>query len=244
MIVFEGDKIDKVYARMVENLLVAPEVGATREINNAIFIVHNPTLENISFPYRKPVSLKYADGELKWYWSADNSCHTIGQYAKLWLKLTDDGETNNSAYGFILFKKYGFNQLEQIIELLKKDSTTRRAVLNISDPTINRITTKDMQCTIALDFLIRNGQLEETVIMRSNDISTGTPYDYIFFVSLGQYIARRLNIKLSLYTHHAISLHMYLRDIEQFTTPQEKQVFSIDVDKIINENYEYEKNNL
>lgn len=242
MKVFEGDTINEVYGQMVKSLLNSNTVGATKEINNAIFIVHNPTLQHISFPYRHDISLTYSDAELKWYWSGDNSCHTIGEYAKLWLKLSDDGQTSNSAYGYILFKKYGFNQLEQIIELLKKDPTTRRAVLNISDPMINRITTKDMQCTIAIDFLIRNNQLEETVVMRSNDIRTGTPYDYIFFVSLGQYIAQRLNIKLGLYTHHAISLHMYLKDLDKFNLNQEVlQDITVDIDNIIKENYKNEK---
>jgi thymidylate synthase len=191
---------------------------------------------------------KYANAELRWYWSGDNSCHTIGQYAKMWLRLTDDGETNNSAYGYILFKKYGFNQLEQIIELLQKDSTTRRAVLNISDPAINRITTKDMQCTIALDFLIRDGKLEETVVMRSNDIVKGFTYDYIFFVSIGEYIAKRLGLKLSVYTHHAISMHLYHSDIGTFiNVPESDEIthdkYLINADEIIKECYDYEKNN-
>ena len=242
MRIFEGNTIAEVYGDAVKSLLTANVVGSTREINNCVLIVHNPTLENISFPYRKPLSLKYSNAELRWYYSADNSCHTIGQHAKMWLSLSDDGETNNSAYGYILFKKYGFNQLEQIIELLKKDTTTRRAVLNISDPSINRITTKDMQCTIALDFLIRNGELEETVVMRSNDVFFGFPYDYIFFVSLGQYIAKRLGLKLGLYTHHAISFHMYLKDVNNFNY-QNSTIFTIDAESIIKECYEYEKNN-
>lgn len=239
MKVIEGNTIDEVYGNIVTELLNAPIVGSTKEINNCIFIVHNPTLNNIKFTYRKPISLKYADAEMRWYWSGDNSCETIGKYAKLWLKLTDDGKTSNSAYGFILLKKYGYNQVEQIIELLKKDNTTRRAVLNISDPTINRITTKDMQCTIALDFLIRNGQLEETVVMRSNDIKTGTPYDYIFFVSLGQYIADQLGLKLGLYTHHAISMHMYLKDVDDFKCENVEPI-SINAKSIIKECYKYE----
>lgn len=235
MKVIEKDTISDAYLDLLTELYIQPIVGNTKEINNCCVIVHNPTLKDLHFPFRK-ISEKYSNAELNWYWSADNSCETIGQHAKMWLSLTDDGKTNNSAYGYIIHKKYGFDQLQQIIELLKKDRNTRRAVLNISDPAINRIETKDMQCTIALQFLIRNDKLEMTVYMRSNDIYFGFPYDYIYFVSLGQYIAKQLNIEFSLYTHHATSMHMYLRDHDKFI--KHEQITNIDIDDIIRRNYE------
>ena len=236
MKVIESHDIQTAYKELIQYLKDAEIVGQTKEINNCCLIIHNPSIKDFYLPYRD-VSEKYLNAELKWYWSGDNSCETIGKHAKMWLNLSDDGKTNNSAYGYILFKKYGFNQLEQIIELLKKDPTTRRAVLNISDPAINRITTKDMQCTMSIQFLIRNGKLEETVYMRSNDVFFGLPYDYFFFVSLGQYIAKQLDLELSLYTHHATSMHMYLRDEDKFNA-KEISIINIDIDKIIGENYE------
>lgn len=239
MEIIEGNNIEECYEALISELLSRKlEDNGTREILNCNLVVYNPTTEKIFFPYRK-ISETYSNEELKWYWSGDNRCETIGKFAKMWLKLTDDGVTNNSAYGYILFKKYGFDQLQQIIELLKKDKNSRRAVLNISDPAINRIETKDMQCTIAIQFIVRDNTLEETVYMRSNDVYFGLPYDYIFFVSLGEYIAEKLNLKLSKYTHVATSMHMYERDIEKFV--EHDNHFNIDVKKIIKENYDYEK---
>ena len=235
MKIFEGNNVSDVYKEMLEELKKSPIVGNTKEINNAIMIVHNPTLKDLYFPNRK-ISEKYSNAELEWYWSGDNSCENIGKFAKMWLALTDDGKTNNSAYGYILEKKYGFDQIQQIIELLKKDINSRRAVLNISDPSINRITTKDMQCTIAIQFLVRNNKLEETIYMRSNDIYFGFPYDYIYFVSLGQYIANKLGIEFSLYTHNATSLHLYLKDEEKFI--EHNQITNIDINSIIRRCYE------
>ncbi len=239
MKIIKGNNVQEVYKKLVELLKISPIINNTKEINNCCLVVKNPSIENFWLPYRE-VSELYSEKELEWYWSADNRCETIGKFAKMWLRLSDDGVTNNSAYGYILFKKYGFNQVEQIIELLKKDKYSRRAVLNISDPAINRIETKDMQCTIALQFLIRNNHLEETVYMRSNDIYFGFPYDYIFFVSIGQYIAKNLGIKLKLYTHHATSMHMYLRDEEKFKDENCKKSFTIDIEKIIINNYRKE----
>lgn len=231
MISFKAQTIQEVYKNVINYLLNSKKVdNNTREIENAILIIEEPSLENISFPFRN-ISKKYSNAELKWYWTGDNSCSEIGKYAKMWLTLSDDGITNNSAYGYILFKKYGFNQLEQIIELLSKDKTSRRAVLNISDPSINRIQTKDMQCTIAIQFLVRDEKINMTVYMRSNDVYFGLPYDYIFFETIHQYLCKRLHLDVGTYTHIATSLHMYERDIEKFES-QKENVISIDLSEI------------
>lgn len=241
---FIGDTVGEVYKQVIEELLSRkPEGNGTIEIENCLMEIAHPSLERFHLPYRK-MSKKYCEAELKWYWSGDNSCETIGQYAKMWLRLTDDGKTNNSAYGYILFKKYGFNQLEQIISLLKKDPNTRRALLNISDPTIDRINTKDMQCTVGIDFLNRDGELDMTVVMRSNDVFFGFPYDCVFFMSIQKYVAKRLGLRVGKYVHHSISMHMYERDIQKFIDNKDNDQCIDDleeiVDKIIDE--EYEKN--
>lgn len=235
MTIIEQHSLKDAYRQLVGELFSSSKVNGTHELENAIVIVHNPSTKDLEFPYRK-VSQTYTNAELEWYWSADNRCATIGKSAKMWLRITDDGITNNSAYGYIIFKKYGFNQLEQIIDLLSKDNYSRRAVLNISDPAINRITTKDMQCTIALQFLIRNGELHETVYMRSNDVYFGFPYDYTFFVSIGEYISRRLGIPLTLYTHNATSLHMYDRDLEKFNANVTTKL-DVNVEEVIDRLY-------
>lgn len=234
MKIIEQNTVYDAYKKLVNELKNSPIVGNTKEINNAVVIVHNPNLEDIRFC--RKLSQKYSDAELNWYWTGDNSCKTIGQFAKMWLSLSDDGKTNNSAYGYILFKKYGFDQLKQIIEVLEKDRNSRRAVLNISDPAIDRVNTHDMQCTIAIQFLIRNNKLEETVYMRSNDVYFGFPYDYIFFTTLGKYIADHFGIEFSLYTHNATSLHMYLRDEDKFT--EDSDLIKIDTKKIFSEHEE------
>ena len=71
MKIFEGNSISEVYEDALTELQISPIIGNTREINNAIFVIHNPTLKNIYFPKRK-ISEQYAIAELEWYWSADN----------------------------------------------------------------------------------------------------------------------------------------------------------------------------
>ena len=170
MKVFEGNTVYEAYEKLIKELLKQDfQKNRTKEITNCFLKINNPSIDNIEF-YHRAFSNKYGEAELRWYWSGDNSCETIGKHARMWLKLSDDGKTNNSAYGYIIHKKHNKDQLQEIIKELEKDDTSRKAVIIINDPTIDKLTTKDLQCTIAIQFLIRNNKLEETVYMRSNDV--------------------------------------------------------------------------
>ena len=149
-----------------------------------------------------------------WYWEGRNDLDFISHFSSFWDKISDDGETANSAYGYILQNKHGFNQIEKIIELLKKDPSSRRAVLNINVPNENVIETKDEMCTICLIFFIRENKLYCTSVMRSQDVVFGLTFDAVYFMQLQKYIAKRLDVELGSYTHFTTSIHFYDRDYD------------------------------
>lgn len=187
--------------------------GNTRELCNYMFTIDDISDPVISLKTGK-CSLEYLAGETLWYWSSRNDLNFISKFGSLWNKLTDDGEHCNSAYGYILQKKHGFNQIEKVIELLEKDRYSRRAVLNINVPNENVIDTKDEMCTICLIYQIRNERLNCTCVMRSNDIKYGTRNDLGYFLFLQKYIADRLGVGYGTYTHFAASIHVYDRDYD------------------------------
>lgn len=203
-----NDLLDKGHTMETKNIR-----GNTKELCNYSFVIDDLDCEYVSLKTGK-TNLTYLAAELLWYWSSRNDTEFIGKFAKLWKALSDDGVTNNSAYGYILQQKYGFNQIEKIIELLTKDPYSRRAVLNINVPNENVIETKDEPCTICLDYQIRNGKLHCTCVMRSNDMNFGLRNDLGFFISLQKYIAGRLNVPVGTYTHFAMSIHFYDRDFK------------------------------
>ena len=103
-------------------------------------------------------------------------------------------------------------QIDKIVELLKNDPETRQAVITLRDPYRDLFEkSKDVPCTIAMSFRIRNGKLNMTTHMRSNDLVWGFPYDVIQFSLLQMTIAEELGIENGIYTHHADSLHIYER---------------------------------
>lgn len=233
MIDIKSDNMDDIYKYICNEIMTrGKEVRGTKELNNFSFELTNLTNNIINV---RDISKAYLCAELTWYMLARNDVAFINPFAGMWGRISDDGKTSYSAYGDIVFKRHGFNQVDKIIELLANDKDSRRAVINFNVPNPNVIETKDEICTIALQFYIRDDKLYCTGVMRSNDIWYGLPYDVAFFTELQKYIAHRLNVKIGSYTHHVISLHCYQRNYEDMpkvlnTVPTEK--ISIDIEQL------------
>lgn len=216
-----GTDIDKIYLTICKDLLKSPKVGNTRELMNVKLVLKDITKNVVSV---RDISPSYLFGELLWYFNGDNSLEFISNFSSFWKRISDDGVTSNSAYGYIMQMKHGFNQVEKVIEILQKDPDSRRAKININVPNPNVVETLDEPCTMSLHFIIRKGNLHCTTIMRSNDIWFGFPYDVAFFTELQKYIADRLGVGYGWYTHFAVSLHLYDRDAEKIAAIVENPV--------------------
>lgn len=203
------DNINELYYELAKELYTnGNKVYGTTELENVKFVLTNP-LDNIVTLKERKASKKYLLAENIWYARGSNAVSFIGPFASMWTRITDDGLTNNSAYGYIWKYKHGFNQVEKIIEMLTKNPNNRRAVININVPNEDIIKTKDEQCTMYLQFLVRDGKLNMTANMRSNDLIYGLANDIAAFTALQQYVAHRLNLEVGTYTHFDVSLHYY-----------------------------------
>lgn len=226
--VFNGTSVNEVWEKAFSSLAAQAEKGfsdgsrdgsVVGEICDAVFCVEDATRNIVSSPIRN-MPMRYAVGELAWYLSGSNRVSDIRPFAKKWEEISDDGSTNNSAYGWRIFSKFGFDQWEHIKNLLTKDPNSRQAVIHIKDAD-NR-PTKDTPCTVYLQFFIRNNKLNLSVHMRSNDIWMGVPYDMFSFCFLQMKLAMELGVEIGSYTHYAGSLHMYERDYKSAISNIEK----------------------
>lgn len=233
MVDIKANNMDDIYRHICSQIMTqGREVRGTRELNNFSFELTDLSNNIINI---RNISKAYLCAELTWYMLARNDVDFINPFAGMWGRISDDGVTSYSAYGDIVFKRHGFNQVDKIIELLATDRDSRRAVINFNVPNPNVIETKDEICTIALQFYIRDEKLHATGVMRSNDIWYGLPYDVAFFTELQKYIAHRLGIDTGSYTHHVISLHCYERNYDDMITVVNtiaKEKISIDIEQL------------
>lgn len=144
---------------------------------------------------------------------------------------TEDNGEFHGAYGA---RTRG--QFEQIIERLRKDPSSRQAVATIwkqeYDLPLNapRSTPpkRDYPCTLLYHFMIRDDRLIMEVVMRSNDIILGLCYDAFQHSRVQIAVASVLGVEPGEYRHHAMSLHLYERDldkVEELTAPQKAPTF-------------------
>ena len=75
--------------------------------------------------------------------------------------------------------------------------------------------TNDLNCTVCLQFIVRDEKLYCTTYMRSNDLWLGFPYDVFQFTCIQIRMAMELGLDIGSYTHIAGSLHIYERDFEK-----------------------------
>lgn len=179
------------------------------EIINAVTVIKDPTRGIVQSDIRK-MPMRYAIGELLWYSSGNNHLSAIQNYTKVWDRMSDDGITVNSNYGYCIKYKYGFDQWDYVRYMLGTDPNTRQAILHIK--TADCEPSKDVNCTVCIQFLLREGKLHATVYMRSNDIWMGFPYDVFSFTAMQVKMAMELGVGIGEYTHIAGSLHLYERN--------------------------------
>lgn len=217
---FGGKSVNDVWVDAFNSLRYLAELGCVNssrdgavvgEVTDAVFCVEDPTRNIVTSPIRS-MPMRYAVGELAWYLSGSNRVSDIKTFSPVWERLSDDGVTNNSAYGWRIMSKFGFDQWEHVKSLLQKDPNSRQAVIHIKDA--DNKPTKDTPCTMYLQFLLRNNKLNLSVHMRSNDIWMGVPYDMFSFCFLQMKMAMELGVEIGQYTHYAGSLHLYQRDYE------------------------------
>lgn len=185
---------------------VQSRIGKTRHITDVTIVVEDP-YHNVCLNAQRNMSLRYMLGEIEWYMSGSNKVADIAKYAKMWNDLTDDGETVNSAYGYRIFHKFGFDQFEHCVEKLKANPYDRQAVIHIKEA--DNKPTKDTPCTCLLQFTYEEGKLNLHAYMRSNDIWLGLPYDMAFFTVMLQKMCKATGLIAGKYYHTVGDLHLY-----------------------------------
>ena len=181
----------------------------TKALFNCGFYINNPMDNHITNEQRK-WSLKYAEAEWQWYLSGDPSISKLGElYGKIppiWEKMADSLGNVRSNYGW-QWKRNA--QIDYVTAKLKTNPKTRHAAISIFDGKEFDTYRNDTPCTYAVQFTIINDKLCMSVYMRSNDIWYGFCNDQYQFSSLQKMIARRLNLEIGWYYHHAHNMHLY-----------------------------------
>lgn len=206
----EADTFDDLLHKVFDRLITAgqrikPSRGPALEETAVLLRLTNPRARLSRSAARSTVVS--ALGELCWYLRGSDDVAHISYYVPQYQREAIDGRLLG-AYGPRLFEPSGSGQLHRVIDILKQKPDSRQAVVQLFDARdLGR--TKDVPCTCTLQFLLREGQLELIVHMRSNDAFLGLPHDLFAFTMLQELVARSVGAELGAYSHFVGSLHLY-----------------------------------
>lgn len=164
----------------------APRGQVTLEVC-PLLLVLDDSLENIiTVPER---NLNYSFMMAEWFWmmAGRDDVESIAHYNKQIARFSDDGQTYFGAYGPKIIEQWDY-----VVRKLKEDWASRQAVLTIWRP--NPPGTRDVPCTVAMQFLLRDGKLITNVTMRSSDAWLGIPYDVFNFSRTQALLAAQLDV--------------------------------------------------
>ena len=225
--ILSGSNVDEVIVKTISDVLskgdkmqpaeFSNSSDSSMELENYIFILNNP-LDRISINPFNPLNLISSVGRFVWIIAGNDRVEDIAFYQDKVRSYSDNGFTvPGSDYGKRIFNPYeGTDQIANVIELLREDPHSRRAIIPILSPSDSaRFKSKDFSCAFSLAFGIKNNKLHSTLFMRSNNALRLLNVNLFEFTLIGEIVARELGIEYERHTHHSISMHIFQMDVEK-----------------------------
>ena len=162
----------------------------------------------------RPPNYEYIEREIQWYESQSLYVEDIpGQTPAIWKQVADKNGKINSNYGYLIWSEENGRQYEHVLDELRKNPNSRRAVMIYNRPTMHVDYCKDgmsdFVCTYANNFLIRDDKLVSHYLMRSNCAIFGANNDFAWARYVQQKLAHDLDIAVGDLIWTASSLHVY-----------------------------------
>jgi thymidylate synthase len=185
-----------------------------------------PTLELTSFAFRvrdplsclidcvpRQTDLGYIAGQWLWVMAGSDSLDRISYYNSAGRPFSEDGRRLPGAFGARMRRNAG-DQLLSVLDLLRRDPSSRRAVIVFAEAADARQPTRDFPCALATQLMIRGGRLEAVTTMRSQSALMVLPYDASLFMTLHVWTAAVLGIEPGPHHWVANSFHVYADEID------------------------------
>lgn len=192
--------------------------GRVKELMHVGTTLCHPNERELLNSSRRP-NLAAQIAETMWVLAGRNDVEFLSHYLPRAPQFSDDGRTWRGGYGPRLRAwpvRNGsddfLDQLAFVVDLLRDDPLTRRAVINIYDPQTDTAAGLDIPCNNWLSFSSRLGKLDLHVAVRSNDLMWGWSGINAFEWSvLQEVVAGLLGINVGSLHFSTTSLHLYDR---------------------------------
>lgn len=159
--------------------------------------------------------------ELLWYLSGEDHIRNLRQHTKIWDAWADESGNLDTAYGRYWrrfphpcqddqgeWRVREVDQIQYIIDTLKKEPTSRRLVVTAWEPG-NAETSKLPPCHYSFVFNVQDDRLNCHLTQRSGDIALGIPFNLACYATLTQMIAHETGLQVGYFAHTIVDAHIY-----------------------------------
>lgn len=200
-------------------VLVAPEPVCT---------VYEQPLQRVLFSPMRDANPFFHLMESLWMLAGRNDVAFPAFFNKRFTEYSDDGFIAHGAYGYRWRVLFGMDQLAHLVDELRANPTSRRAVLQMwnalgdltpvqvkaynsdEDLLVGGLTGKDVPCNTHAYFDVRHGKLNMTVLCRSNDVIWGAyGANAVHFSVLLEYMAIMIGVEVGVYRQFSNNFHVY-----------------------------------
>lgn len=193
---------------------------------------HRPT-ERVLFDYIRDANPFFHIFEAIWMLSGRRDATWLDRFVKTFSsRFAEDNGEQHGAYGFRWRRHFDIegggnpflpDQLDTVVNMLKKDPLDRRAVITMWDPVADLgAEKKDIPCNLVVLPRIRfegsGSLLDITVFCRSNDIIWGAyGANAVHFSVLQEYLAARLGVEIGSYYQISNNYHAYVDTLKAYS---------------------------
>ncbi len=200
----------------------ASRAGDTLELLHVALQVEDPRQRWV-ISRRPALNPAFIIAEVLWILAGENDASVMNYWFPGLPAFAGRGDTYAGAYGYRLRQHFGIDQVARACDALSSDPKSRQVVLQLWDARTDlpnadgAPASADVPCNVVSMLKVRDGRLEWSQVMRSNDLYRGLPNNFVQFTVLQEVISGWLGIRVGGYHHWSDSLHIYLDATERFS---------------------------
>lgn len=211
------EDINSAYTRVLS--LIAHNGRPANSRNGRVLVLPTPLCVTYANPKSRILFNRTRDAnpffhlfESIWMLAGRNDAKFLADIVPNMAQYAEEDGMFHGAYGYRWRNHFGHDQLVRIIDLLKKDPETRRAVLAMHDAAVDQDNSvRDQPCNTHIYFGIRDGRLNMMVCNRSNDLIWGLlGANAVHMSFLQEFIASAVGVPMGEYMQMTFNAHVYI----------------------------------
>jgi hypothetical protein len=197
-------------------LKLPSRAGNVTEYVDPVTTVYTKPWERILWDSKRDCNPFFHLFESLWMLAGHNDSAYLVELNKKMGDFANPDGTYHGAYGFRWRHWFGFDQIEECIATLSRDSMTRRCVMSMWSangdllPTDAGGISPDLPCNLMIKFEARRDELDMTVFNRSNDMIWGAyGANAVHMSFLQEFVAGALRLPIGRYWQVSGNFHVY-----------------------------------